>query len=557
MANDNQGRLLGAAVAGLVLGPAVVTIFGSPPSLVPQALTITAIILALLGAAIATKGWRRVAASDRATLLALALYAAAAVQGAAVALARGNNKALIAGQFLSMVLLPLGAAAALGLQRQGNWRPFATGLVAAAAAGGLVQLIMTVPTAINGPPGFRLMLPNGGSFAGVAPLALFLAAALAGGGGRRARVLAWGAAAVMLSIILGSGIRSQWLVLPAGVATYVALVAGRARLLAPHDRGGRSGRPRPRRRRGPHDVVVAQAQAQPRARGSGLGRRRARRTDRFCVARRGPRRGPRRGRADVPGPGVRVPRRARRARVVGPRPDGSIRGCRRGGCGVPNGRRAAARRDTTRPRVRGPSEPRLHGLPTHGGGTLASGPGEVHGAAYGAGPPASGPGRRGRAGSVRPGASIAFRLREARAIASEIRRSAWLIQLLGHGLGARYAIDTLGYDSHGQVQRFNSPNYIHNFYLFLPFKLGLVGTVEVLAALGIWVWVAVAGARARPVGTWDRRYFAAAAASWITYILWSAAAPEILDFRMAAIWGMLAATTAAARKSADAPPTQP
>ena len=152
-------------------------------------------------------------------------------------------------------------------------------------------------------------------------------------------------------------------------------------------------------------------------------------------------------------------------------------------------------------------------------------------------------------------ASIAFRLRETRAIASEIRRSAWPIQLLGHGLGARYAIDTLGYDSHGQVQRFNSPNYIHNFYLFLPFKLGLVGTVEVLAALGIWVWVAVAGARARPLGTWDRRYFAAAAASWITYILWSAAAPEILDFRMAAIWGMLAATTAAARKSADAPPT--
>jgi hypothetical protein len=153
-------------------------------------------------------------------------------------------------------------------------------------------------------------------------------------------------------------------------------------------------------------------------------------------------------------------------------------------------------------------------------------------------------------------ASIAFRLRETRAIASEIRRSAWPVWVLGRGLGARYAIDTLGYDSHGQVQRFNSPNYIHNFYLFLPFKLGLLGSVEVLAALAIFVWVAAKGARERPVGTADRRFFAAAAASWITYILWSAAAPEILDFRMAAIWGMLAAATAAGRKSADTRPTR-
>ena len=149
-------------------------------------------------------------------------------------------------------------------------------------------------------------------------------------------------------------------------------------------------------------------------------------------------------------------------------------------------------------------------------------------------------------------ASIAFRLRETRVIASEIRNSAWPVWVLGRGLGATYSIDTLGYDSRGQVQRFANPNYIHNFYLFLPFKLGVVGTVEVLAALGIFVWVAAKGARERPLGAGDRRFFAAAAASWTTYILWSAAAPEILDFRMAAIWGMLAAATAVARNCGDA-----
>jgi hypothetical protein len=232
MTKDSQGRLVGVAVAGMVLGPAVVTRFAPPPALVLQAATVTAITLALLGVSVAAKGWRRILTMDRLTLLALALYGAAAVQGAVVALARGNNTALIAGQFLSMILLPLGAAAALGLLRQEGWRPFATGLVAAAGLGGLVQLVLTVPTAINGPPGFRLMLPNGGSFAGVAPLALFLAAALARGGGRRLRVLVWATGAVMLAIILGTGVRSQWLVLPAGVATYAVLAAGRARLLS-------------------------------------------------------------------------------------------------------------------------------------------------------------------------------------------------------------------------------------------------------------------------------------------------------------------------------------
>ncbi len=557
MTKDNQGRLVGVAVAGVVLCPAVVTRFASPPALVLQAATITAIILALLGVSVAAKGWRRILTMDRLTLLALVLYSAAAVQGAAVALARGNNTALIAGQFLSMILLPLGAAAALGLLRQGGWRPFATGLVAAVGTGGLVQLIMTVPTAINGPPGFRLMLPNSGSFAGVAPLALFLAAALARGGGRRARALLWAVGAVMLAIILGTGIRSQWLVLPAGIAAYAVLAAGRARLLS--------------RRTlviaGPVIFVLGAGVAAttwwwsksrpsllPAAPASGV----ARAGEPIVFALPGPIRGAVRVEGTLP---CQAPGYAylsvlggQGSSVPGPMRQFGVTGVGASEFQMVVAPQPAERKlilQLTDPQDLGCTASRLRAevlwppaLATLGDRLAAL----VHR------PPDPGAGSAPEA--FAQDASIAFRLRETRAIVSEIRRAAWPVWVLGRGLGARYSIDTLGYDSHGQVQRFNSPNYIHNFYLFLPFKLGLVGTVEVLAALGIWLWVAVAGARMQPVGTAVRLFFAGAAASWITYILWSAAAPEILDFRMAAIWGMLAAATAAGRKSADTRPTR-
>ena len=553
MTKENQGRLFGVGVAAVVLGPALITGFASPPALVLQAVTITAISVALLGVSVAVKGWRNVLTADRPTLLALALYSAAAVQGAAVALARANNTALIAGQFLSMILLPLGAAAALGFLRQGDWRPFVTGLVAAAGAGGLVQLIMTVPTAINGPPGFRLMLPNGGSFAGVAPLALFLAGALARVGDRRARALAWAAGAVMLAIILGTGIRSQWLVLPAGVATYAALAAGRARLLsrrtlviagpvifvlgagvaattwwwfksrpslmpqAPNSAAVPAGEP---------ILFVLPGATQGAIRVEGT---------LTCQA---------------PGYAYLAVLGAQGSSVPGPMRQFGVTGVGASEFQMVVAPQPAERKlilELTDPQNLGCTASRLRAevlWPPVLARSVAQLAALVHR------PPDPGAGSAPEAFSQ--DASIAFRLRETRAIASEIRNSAWPLQLLGHGLGATYSIDTLGYDSRGHVQRFKSPNYIHNFYLFLPFKLGLVGTVEALAALGIFVWVAAKGARARPVGTADRRFFAAVAASWITYILWSAAAPEILDFRMAAIWGMLAATTAAARKCGDA-----
>jgi O-antigen ligase len=141
-------------------------------------------------------------------------------------------------------------------------------------------------------------------------------------------------------------------------------------------------------------------------------------------------------------------------------------------------------------------------------------------------------------------ASIAFRFRETRAVVAAIKQVSWPWWLVGQGLGATFAFDTVGYDNRGNVVRYERPNYIHNFYLFLLFKLGVLGALAVLTALAMWTWTAAKGARAQPADTADRWFLAAAAAAWVTYIVWSVAAPEILDFRLAPVWGLLVALTA-------------
>ena len=557
MTGDNQERLVGVGVAAMVVGPVLVTRFGAPHLLVHQAVAITAVVVALLGAGLAVRGWRRILTADRPTRLALALYGAAAVQGALVALARGNEPTLIAGQVLAMSLLPLGGAAALGLLPRGEWRPFAIGFVAAVGVAGAIQLAMTLPTAINGPPGFRLLLPTGGSLAGSALLGLFLAGALTRAGRPWTRALAWAAGAVMLALIVGTGIRSQWLVLPAGIAAYALLAAGRARLFSARTLaivgpvilvlsvGAAAAtwwwfRSRPAIVPEPPAAAVVEPGA-PILFALPIATRGAIRIEGALTCRApgyayvtvggGP------SSPDAPAGttrqiGVAGAVAASFQMVLTPRPgertvvlqllDPDHLGCTASRLRAEELRPAALARFGERVAAL------LHRPPDPGAGTAPE--------------------------AFAQDASIAFRLRETSAIASEIRRAAWPVWMLGRGLGARYAIETLGYDSHGQVERFANPNYIHNFYLFLPFKLGLLGSVEVLVALGIFVRTAARGARERPPGAADRHFFAAAAAAWITYILWSAAAPEILDFRLAAVWGMLAATTAGALERKDVRP---
>jgi hypothetical protein len=151
--------------------------------------------------------------------------------------------------------------------------------------------------------------------------------------------------------------------------------------------------------------------------------------------------------------------------------------------------------------------------------------------------------------------SLAFRARESIALVRGFAAASWPARLFGHGLGATFAFDTMGYNGRGHVVQYHNPNYIHNYYLFLLYKLGVVGGASVLLALGLFVGLPVRRAFHHQAGSPSRYLLAAAAGCWISFLAWSFVAPEILDFRMAPLWGLLlAATTATARAPARLPP---
>ena len=543
----------GLVTAAVVLAPYLTVFLSFRESLLAQAALMLGATVALLVPA-ARARWRG-AAPPLALALGVALYALAAVQGTVVALLRGNQPTLVAGQLLEMGLLPLAAAAAFGFRPELEWQGVAAGVVGGTALGAAIQLGVTGPASLLQAAGPRMMLPNAVSVAGIAPLALLLALALRPSR-ERARVLQWGATALIVVLILGSRIRSQWLVIPLGLAVYTALVCGRARLLSRRALTGATcsfvvvagvvviaawwwNYPRPNLVSGrltsaaeaSHGTVTAALSgpsgAAIRARG--------------CLTCRG------RGNVWIhlsdADPSARPRFWSRLSiNVAGTAPAKFLLVLPRTAVGRrlsltledPEGldcRTTALVVDEIRPEfaavVVGRGMDLLRRPPDPGAGSTP-------------GPFAS-------------DASIGFRIREMSAVLSAIRADPWATWIFGHGLGATFTLDTrgpwLGYDNRGHIVPFNHPNYIHNFFLFLPFKLGVVGTFEVLAALLLFVSATVRGATARPLGSRDRAFLAAAAAAWITYIAWSLAAPQILDFRLAPFWGVVLALTAAVLRS--------
>ena len=142
------------------------------------------------------------------------------------------------------------------------------------------------------------------------------------------------------------------------------------------------------------------------------------------------------------------------------------------------------------------------------------------------------------------GPSVAFRLRESARLVELLADSTGRELLLGRGLGATYPLHAYGYDAFGNQVFYERPSYIHNYYLFLLFKLGLVGTLMVLAALfAWWLWSFRAAVGRSPVG--DRSLCAALSAAVLAYAVWCGVAPECVDFRVAPIWGLILATSCA------------
>lgn len=143
---------------------------------------------------------------------------------------------------------------------------------------------------------------------------------------------------------------------------------------------------------------------------------------------------------------------------------------------------------------------------------------------------------------------LRYRLTETRAVLTDWSRTGWLEKLTGSGLGATFDFQSYTWDRDGNAIFSEEASYIHNFYLFLAYKLGLAGIV-LLAGLSLIVgWTALVSWR---IGA-EAWFTSVAVACWVAYLLWSITSPEIYDFRVAPLWGgLIAASLHEVQRSTD------
>jgi O-antigen ligase len=566
---------IAVAVAALVLVPYPTAFLPFRTALVTQAGILLALCLCLLVWGGSRPGAiARLRSAPPLVLAGLILYTAAGALGAWVALVRGNDTTYLAGQLLSMGLLPLAALAGL-LMPKPLARRFAAGLVGGVAIAAAIHFVHWAATLSQGRPLFRLYLPNAIAAVGPALMALLLAVAL-----RREqhafprRLGGLGLAAAALYMV-GAGVRSLWVVTPFVVAFYLLLAPSRASSERPPNRismvkltGGAVAlaglfllgvwhwwqRPRP-------DLL-------PQA--GTLGGVNGRPATAEVIGGDGPaawtlswRPGPRhrsltlvedlpvqssvgyRGQLEVNAgpsgtcylvldwldPQQQVVERSRSLPIDA---SGETRIAYATGK-VPAGATGAQMRFACTEDAGGVwllGAPGLHAIHPPG---LALAAQQIRflGQRVGNLSQLWSPGEPGDE-------SLALRRRESQGLWDAVRSASLPERLLGHGLGATFLPRPA---PGGAVAGAVEPvNYVHNFYLFLAFKLGVLGTLMVLCAVALFTAVPWRGSR-RARDPSVRRFLAAATAIWVGYAVWNVACPQLLDFRMAPLWGLLIAST--------------
>lgn len=219
-----NNAVLAFCTSAVILFPYLTVNLPYRRALVVQAAGILLSTLVLLFAGLMQKGWRkRLFETAPAIRLGVFLYGAAALHGAAVALIRGNDLTLLAGQLLSMGLLPLGFIAGSVLPTRKGWLTFCVSAVGAASLASLVHFVHWAVNFSSGRLVPRLYLPNNISAVGVSLLAFLFASALCGVLSGMKRIAAFLSAAVLGLFIIGSGVRSLWAVVPLGLLAAVVL----------------------------------------------------------------------------------------------------------------------------------------------------------------------------------------------------------------------------------------------------------------------------------------------------------------------------------------------
>ncbi|NWG00186.1 MAG: hypothetical protein HXY19_04525 [Thermoanaerobaculaceae bacterium] len=563
---------LAVGAAGIVLVPYATTTFPHRLALVIQACLILACTgLATVAGVVYRGWWQRLVAVPGAVRAGVVLYAATAVAAALVAAVRGNEPSLLAGQLLSLGLLPLGFLAGASNPSRQRAVVLAWSL---AAAGGVAALLHFAHWAMRlrqGQPVMRLYMGNSVSLTGASLLLLLLALALAAGHRSWRRTVAAAVAGVVALFIVGSGTRSLWLVSLLALAM-LAVLARVWRVLA---------------QRGVRAVVAAVLVVGGAAAGGAhLWWRIPRRNLLPDAATLAPplwrfERGSRlalvaAGSGVEPALSWSVPQR--KGQFFATQPWWLEGGrlyrfslqVRSDGTGV--GRFGLA----TRLDPRTVCQWRLEDLPANPGwrkvqvllaaehdlavqvllGTQdgASGTWTVKDVRLEVLPlPAVASlqrqleylGSRLRTtvdifekGPEEGDENAAFRLQESLAVWRQFWQSPVDAKIFGHGLGARYDFRAWGWSDTGRRVFVDRPNYIHNFYAFLLLKTGFVGSAAVLAALGLWFEALRRAARraSEPTSRW---LATAVLVGLVAYSVWSLVCPEILDFRIAPLWGLL------------------
>jgi hypothetical protein len=568
-------------VAVVVLAPYATIRLEYRTALQVQALTILgAIVVALAVGLLRSRPWRSTASgvSPAETVLApgllpskpirtgLAFYGLAALVGAAVGLASGNSAVLLAGQVLSLSLLPLAAWAGSSLRRDSAALlvlvfPVTICLAASAHFGHWAFEVA------HGHPVQRLFFSNTVSVSDLALVALLLALAAAADSRPAIRRGAVFVTVLIALYIIGSGTRSVWLILPLAVLLYRVLAG-------PGNAGSRSAM----KALGLLAIIGVLA-----AIGFHLWLDRLERppllTDEdFIAAATAPR-------TDADKLAWSAGQSARQlTRPVPVDRSGSyrlsavVRGGQRGAAVVvlrffnAEGVRVGSLR------LRAPALDRARRLETLGASPTtartamiwliteqgAVGSWEIEGLrCHRLGPRRLAPlltqasameHRLASIASLWPSRqpltdrSISFRFAEARELSRRLRRAPLLRQLFGHGLGATFRLPDTEPAAKRTGPRGSPQNYIHNYYLFLLFKLGWLGTALMLSALGLWSWHTFRCAWKAAPGP-RREFLAAASVSWVAYLLLGLSMPTFLDFRLTPIWGLLLAAIAGDRES--------
>ena len=158
---------------------------------------------------------------------------------------------------------------------------------------------------------------------------------------------------------------------------------------------------------------------------------------------------------------------------------------------------------------------------------------------------------------------VRYRVEEARVVLDQLGDASGMRRMVGAGLGATIPFEGLTWDDRGRRITGSTASYLHSFYLFLMFKLGLMGVVALLGLAAIVWWTVRSLLWFRSSGR-TPAILLGSAASWLAFLVWSTTSPEIYDFMMAPLWGAMVAAcvrrvdidTTDARSERERPPSR-